>query len=386
MQERPQAAPPPDPRDVAAGAEAPGRPRVVLGGSVAALALFIVLGAARQAPLVEQDIRERASAAFSPIDFPWARLLVDGRDLTVLGEAPSAAARNAAYRLAAGLEGVRLVRNRTTLRRAGTASATAAPPAPPAAPAPLSPYRVLLRSDGSQLTLAGEVPDSPETETLLARARTRFTIAAVRDELYREPRAAPGAWADAAGTALEALVLLEQGEARIDASQVSVTGVAADAGLRARTRRDLLHKMPAGFASTAQISLAAAPDTTVQGCRRQIDSLLRAAAIEFDGGSAELRPESLPIVEELVEIAQRCDTLRLEIAGHTDDRGGARDNLSLSQRRAEAVMEHLARRGVPLRRLSARGYGEERPVARGTSPEARARNRRIEIHLQPAGS
>jgi outer membrane protein OmpA-like peptidoglycan-associated protein len=49
-------------------------------------------------------------------------------------------------------------------------------------------------------------------------------------------------------------------------------------------------------------------------------------------------------------------------------------------------MEYLVQHGVALRRLSARGYGEDQPIVQGTSSEARARNRRIEIHLEPARS
>ena len=66
--------------------------------------------------MIEQDISDRARDAFTEAGISWAQLVVDGRDLTLVGVAPSAAARSAAYRLAAQLDGVRLVRNRTTLR------------------------------------------------------------------------------------------------------------------------------------------------------------------------------------------------------------------------------------------------------------------------------
>ena len=91
----------------------------------------------------------------------------------------------------------------------------------------------------------------------------------------------------------------------------------------------------------------------------------------------------MPVLEELVQIMQRCASLRFEVAGHTDDRGDARANLSLSQHRAESVMEYLVQHDVALRRLTARGYGEQQPLVRATTAEARARNRRIEIHAEP---
>jgi outer membrane protein OmpA-like peptidoglycan-associated protein len=386
MQERLSARPlgaledliPPDPRSA--------RPGVVLIASLTALALFVGLGVRRQAPLIEQDIRERATAAFAEAGYDWAQLIVDGRDITVSGVAPSAAARSAAYGVAAGLDGVRLARNRTALRsarplaRAATAAPVAATPAIPARPLALT-----LRSDGAQLALVGDVPDGDATAQLVEQVRRRFAAADVRDELTRAPSTAPAQWPAAAGAALEALVLLEHGEARLGDSRIELQGIAADAGLRARARQSLLRGAPDGFASDARIELASTSGTTAAECEAGIDALLAVARIEFDAGSADLRRDSTPVLEELGAMLQRCQPMRFEIAGHTDDRGGTRDNLTLSQRRAEAVMEYLVQHGVALRRLTARGYGEDRPVVRGTTAEARARNRRIEVHMEPAG-
>jgi OmpA-OmpF porin, OOP family len=374
-----QSPPPiPEPLD-ALDRDAPAsRPGVLLAASVGALSLFIALSVAREAPAIEEDIRARALAAFAEAQLDWVQFAVDGRDVTVLGEAPSAAARNAAYRLASGLDGVRLVRSRTTLR------APALPPAPtPAAPEPAAapaPYDVVLLSDGARLSLTGAIPAVPAAETLVARAHGRFTVAAVDDDLRREPLgSAPAGWVDAAAAALEALVLLEQGEVHVAGTRIDLTGVAADAGLRARARQELVRRTPPGFTSDARIDLVALPGASRADCQAQIDALLGVTRIEFASGSTELRPESMPVVDELAGIAQRCTGLQLEIAGHTDDRGEARANLELSQRRAEAVMEYLVDHGVALRRLTAVGYGEDRPVVRETTDDARARNRRIEI-------
>jgi outer membrane protein OmpA-like peptidoglycan-associated protein len=360
------------------------RSSTMLIASLTALTLFVVVGIRRQAPLIEQDIRERATAAFADADLDWAQLVVDGRDLTVFGVAPSAAARSAAYGIAAGLEGVRLARNRTVLRvpRSG---ATAAP-ADRDASIPHLPYELVLQSDGAHLTLRGDVPDDVGTAQLVEQARRRFAVADVTDQLTRAPRNAPDQWAAAAGAALEALVLLEHGAARVDGTQLTLEGIAADTTLRARTRQELLRRAPSGFKSSTKIAIAAQPATTAADCQAEINGLLSSARIEFDGGSADLRADSTPVLEELVGIVQTCQMLRFEIAGYTDDRGDAQKNLALSQRRSEAVMEYLVQHGVALRRLAARGYGETQPVVRGTSSEARARNRRIEIHTEPTRS
>jgi OOP family OmpA-OmpF porin len=362
----------------------PVRPDVIVVASLIALTLFIGLGARRQAPVIEKDIRERAIAAFTEAGHDWVQLVVDGRDVTLAGVAPSAAARSAAYLLAVQLEGVRVAHDRATLRGAQSVDA-ADPAADGSAAAPGRPLSLVLRSDGAHLTLQGDVPDGDPTARLVEQARMRFAVSDVSDELSRGPSSAPAEWPGAASAALSALLFLEQGEARVDASRIEISGVAADPSLRARTRQTLLRGAPDGYATAARIDVAATPGTTPAGCQAGMNALLAAAGIEFDGGSAALRPDSVPVLEELLAIVQRCPTLRIEIAGHTDDTGGARENLALSQRRAEAVMEYLVQHGVALRRLTARGYGEDRPLVRATTPEARARNRRIEIHLDAAG-
>jgi outer membrane protein OmpA-like peptidoglycan-associated protein len=75
---------------------------------------------------------------------------------------------------------------------------------------------------------------------------------------------------------------------------------------------------------------------------------------------------------------------KVRVEGHTDDRGAARHNLDLSRRRAESVRAHLVERhGIDASRLSAEGYGESRPLARGKSAKARAKNRRVELVIVP---
>jgi outer membrane protein OmpA-like peptidoglycan-associated protein len=357
----------------------PARPQLMLIASVSALVLFMGLAIQREAPLIERDIRDRATAALTDAGMGWARVKVDGRDVTLGGGAPSAEARSEAYRLTAEIAGVRVVHDVATVAPEQTEAAPEAPP-----PAVL-PYALVLRSDGAHLTLAGDVPDDAETSRLVDLAGKRFAVADVKDALARGARSAPPDWSDAAAAALEALVLLEHGEARVGALRVDLDGVAADRGLRARTRRLLQRGLPASFKSSTHILLVTQPETTAASCQPQLDSLLAAAGVEFDAGSAALRPDSVPVLAEVAEIVQGCAPARFEVAGHTDDRGDPDTNLRLSQARAQAVLDYLVELGVAAERISARGYGEAQPLVRGTSPEARARNRRIEIRVERQG-
>jgi OmpA-OmpF porin, OOP family len=71
-----------------------------------------------------------------------------------------------------------------------------------------------------------------------------------------------------------------------------------------------------------------------------------------------------------------------EISGHTDNRGNAESNLSLSQGRAESVVKYLVSQGVSAGQLTAKGYGQTKPVTQNESVMARQKNRRIEFTEQ----
>ncbi len=109
--------------------------------------------------------------------------------------------------------------------------------------------------------------------------------------------------------------------------------------------------------------------------------------IYFALDSAEIEPRSYPLLERIAEVLEQHPELtRIEVEGHTDDRGDRAYNLDLSQRRARAVLEFLVTRGgIARERLVARGYGADRPiVANPSTPEEQARNRRVEIRIPEA--
>jgi len=82
-----------------------------------------------------------------------------------------------------------------------------------------------------------------------------------------------------------------------------------------------------------------------------------------------------------VEFLRQDPSLRVEVAGHTDNVGTPASNLTLSQRRAQAVLSYLSGHGVPAARLRAKGYGATKPLATNDSEAHRAQNRRIELRV-----
>jgi len=104
-------------------------------------------------------------------------------------------------------------------------------------------------------------------------------------------------------------------------------------------------------------------------------------AIQFRADSAQLLRSALPILDKAARALQRYPDLHVEIGGHASSEGDDDYNLQLSRERVDTVREYLITRGVDAERLTARGYGETRPVATNESPEGRRQNRRVEFIL-----
>lgn len=104
-----------------------------------------------------------------------------------------------------------------------------------------------------------------------------------------------------------------------------------------------------------------------------------ALQIHFDAGKATIKPESRKIVGEIAALLKDNLELRVSIEGHTDNTGTPQGNKTLSDERAKAVVAAVAALGVEASRLSAVGWGQDKPVADNATGEGRAKNRRVEV-------
>ncbi|OQP65979.1 hypothetical protein A3860_15430 [Niastella vici] len=104
-------------------------------------------------------------------------------------------------------------------------------------------------------------------------------------------------------------------------------------------------------------------------------------SIEFETGSANIKPGSYRMLDEIFESAVVAEGLKLGVYGHTDNKGSDVVNVPLSQKRAEAVKAYLIKKGLKQDQIEAKGYGAEKPIADNSTEAGRSKNRRVEIVL-----
>ena len=108
---------------------------------------------------------------------------------------------------------------------------------------------------------------------------------------------------------------------------------------------------------------------------------LAAKGIFFESGRGVIKAASFTNLNKLASIMNSYEEANVMIEGHTDSQGEDADNLILSQQRADAVKRYLSSHGVSDSRMTAKGYGESKPIADNESAEGRGLNRRVDFKL-----
>jgi OOP family OmpA-OmpF porin len=229
------------------------------------------------------------------------------------------------------------------------------------------------------LTLTGYVPDNNVHAAIAAAAGRKFFSEKVVDNL-KASIGAPSGFVSAVVPALGALSRLSTGTLVVTDREIKLSGDAFFDAAVTQIRASLAKDFPEGWQVKADISVkpAAAPvDPTV--CQQLFSELLAKGRIRFEPGRAIIDQDSAGLLDRLIETAMRCPTAEIEIAGHTDADGEDAVNQTLSEKRAQAVLDYLVRAGLPASRFTPIGYGSSQPVASNDTDEGKAQNRRIDF-------
>ena len=278
----------------------------------------------------------------------------------------------------------------------------------PAAPRPAS---LSVRVADDALRLVGDVAsgDVGRLAAFVEPATEAFDPDYVENTVQAAPDVAPAGWLDPLTRLLIPLAGLDEPSVDIDAGRLAVSGTARappardavlDAAADLFPDHELVDRVALrdGDGGGARSATDPVPGTALAGAPTPDNPAARDAAerrtalrtefealpdrrILFGSGTAEFADDSGTRIDAIAELLSRHPDVRVEIEGHTDASGPARENLALSQRRANAVRDALVAAGVARDRLVAYGYGEGVPLADNAMPEGRARNRRIEFRF-----
>lgn len=280
--------------------------------------------------------------------------------------------------------------------------------------------------DGKTVLIEGDVLDA-RTRAAIVQAATRyFPNAQIQDRMTIK-NVSSAKWPVAAELGLKLISLLRQGEAVLSKQDLLIRGEAKDTAVQTGVRDQLARGVPKGYTGRDAIEVrsdamiwaeqeakrkaaeeaakakataeeearrkaAAAAGATAEKtkrreeadvCQRMMREVATTGVIRFDWASDNLDSASRPTLDKLAQVARACPKAKIEIEGHTDAEGTPERNKNLSERRAKAVYDYLAKAGVGAERLSAVGYGETRPVAPNDTAANRAKNRRIEFTVAP---
>jgi OOP family OmpA-OmpF porin len=127
------------------------------------------------------------------------------------------------------------------------------------------------------------------------------------------------------------------------------------------------------------------PDPKQNGCpvvHVTQTEIIALEQVQFDTGKATIKAVSDPLLDKVADVLKsHVEIIRVEVQGHTDNKGTAQLNKKLSQARADAVMKALIGRGIDKGRLTAKGYGQDVPIADNNTDEGRQQNRRVQFNI-----
>lgn len=170
----------------------------------------------------------------------------------------------------------------------------------------------------------------------------------------------------------------QTGEYTFDLKKGSDYGVAVkkDGYLFGSQNIDLTKESPENAAETQKsIRLNMQLEKVEKGAKMALENTF------YEPNKTNLSKESETELENIVKLLNENPDIRLEVSGHTDNKGSAASNKKVSEARAKSVVDHLVKKGIDPKRLTVVGYGFDQPIADNNTEEGRAKNRRTEIKV-----
>jgi outer membrane protein OmpA-like peptidoglycan-associated protein len=398
--------------------------------------LSFVLQLAGSKPRMEKTLKQRVEKVFT-LNGDNIKVLVNGRTVSLSGYSASEQARKKAIALAGSRIGVADVDASKLLldkEKAGVPLPTLAPNSPvnpdgtgadPSGPSttlvnlqaierskPMKKAKIEAQVLNGTLAIQGDVPDEIVRDLLLQRSTAAVGEDGVKSSLnvpISSPERADSNDYRRLGQLLGIITSTPGANVKIsyDRGTMSIGGTVPNAVDLQTIRGEAANLVPDVTLITDTLAQGVAPasETTIpsgatvsgpvavaigdtntpaaKAAASAVTTVISGRTISFQNNKALLTTEGRNIVDEVAKaiLGQTDPKLNYEIAGFTDSIGSDADNKSLSQRRADAIVEALVARGIAKEKLVATGYGEASPIADNGTDSGRSKNRRIEVRV-----
>ena len=245
-------------------------------------------------------------------------------------------------------------------------------------------FTVIKSLDGV-VELKGFLNDHTAEIAVRSYASSIFGSNNINDSLRLSDKL-PQNWPIQVLTGLEVVGLLDHGSLIIEPNTILLEGKSANPEIKSIVSEILSKKLGNDILYTLKLEydeqLVPKPiGLDAKKCVLDINNVIETLGIEFAPGEIVLQKSSNDTLKNMADIMQTCYIVPMEIGGHTDSQGRKSLNLSISQARAEAVMDSLLSYDILTGNLIAKGYGESTPIADNKTSEGRNKNRRIEFTL-----
>jgi outer membrane protein OmpA-like peptidoglycan-associated protein len=233
-------------------------------------------------------------------------------------------------------------------------------------------YEMRRRADAVERQLASLSAKVDEASALSRQALERATAAEASARAAAEGRLV------AESQSAQARAEADAARQETDAAHKETQG-ALDKAARAQAEVDRVQKQAEAEVNRLQEALGQIADTrrTALGLVMNLGS----DHLKFDFDKAEIRPQDRELLSRIAGILLTSKDYTVSVNGYTDDVGTEEYNQKLSERRAQAVRDYLVKAGLSPDILSVEGHGKSQPLVPGTSEEARAKNRRVELGI-----
>lgn len=245
-------------------------------------------------------------------------------------------------------------------------------------------FTATLSPEG-QVQLRGRLGDETTRSAVESYAAAAFGVANVYPATRLDENV-PRGWPTRVLAGLEALSFLANGSVVVTEDKIRVSGTTGSKTARADIARILSSKLANGAAFDLDVTYSEALDPlaalpTPEECVEMINAAGNRRKITFAPSSSDIEDDAMETIDAISEILRDCQTVQIEISGHTDSQGREVMNQQLSQARADAVLNAIMARRVLTSNLTAKGYGESQPIADNDTEDGREANRRIEFRL-----